>query len=86
MTKKKDGSRFDDLFGAVNRSLGEDTPSPTAKKKAKGSNPDYVRTTLYLPKSLHRRLKAAALAEEQEMSDIVEELVSRWLESQGSDV
>ena len=86
MTKKKDGSRFDELFGAVRSNL-EDTPhSSLQKKQAKGRNPDYVRTTFYLSKPLHRRLKAAALIEEREMSDIVEELVSQWLLSKHSDI
>ena len=85
MTRKKDGSRFDDLFGAV-KGRGEEPPQPEEKKKAKGSDPDYVRTTVYLPKQLHRRLKAAALDEEREMSEIVEDLVSQWLESRSSDV
>jgi ABC-type iron transport system FetAB ATPase subunit len=88
MTQKKDGSRFDDLFGAVSRSRADDTPPLPAqeKKRAKGSNPDYVRTTIYLPKQLHRQLKAAALDEEQEMSEIIEELIHQWLESRNLDV
>jgi metal-responsive CopG/Arc/MetJ family transcriptional regulator len=45
-----------------------------------------VRTTIYLPKQLHRQLKAAALDEEQEMSEIIEELINQWLESRNSDV
>ena len=86
MTKKKDSSRFDDLFGAVKGRAEEQSKQPEEKKKAKGSDPDYIRTTVYLPKQLHRRLKAAALDEEREMSEIVEDLVSQWLESRSSDV
>lgn len=36
------------------------------------------RTTFYLPKSLHRRLKIADLEEDREISAIVEELVEGW--------
>lgn len=86
MTKKKDGSRFDDLFGAVKGRGEEPSQQPSERKKAKGTDPDYVRTTVYLPKRLHRKLKAAALSEEREMSEIVEDLVSQWLESRESDV
>lgn len=86
MTKKKDGSRFDDLFGAVKGHGEEPSQQPSQKKKAKGSDPDYVRTTVYLPKRLHRKLKAAALDEEREMSEIVEELIEQWLESRSSGV
>ena len=48
-------------------------------KKAKSANPDYNRTTVYLPKKMHKLLKAIALDEEREMSSIVEELIETWL-------
>lgn len=51
-------------------------------KKAKSANPDYMRTTVYLPKKMHKKLKAIALEEEKEMSSIVEELIEAWLISQ----
>ena len=50
--------------------------------KAKSTNPDYTRTTIYLPKKMHKKLKAIALEEEKEMSSIVEELIEAWLMSQ----
>ena len=50
-------------------------------KKAKSANPDYNRTTMYLPKKMHKQLKAIALDEEKEMSSIVEELIDSWLNS-----
>lgn len=52
-----------------------------ASKKAKSANPDYTRTTMYLPKKMHKQLKAIALDEEKEMSSIVEELIDTWLNS-----
>ena len=51
-------------------------------KIAKSANPDYTRTTIYLPKKMHKKLKAIAIEEEKEMSSIVEELISAWLISQ----
>lgn len=50
-------------------------------KKAKSVNPDYTRTTVYLPKKMHKKLKAIALDEEKEMSSILEELIETWLSS-----
>ena len=50
-------------------------------KKAKSANPDYTRTTIYLPKKMHKELKAIALDEEREMSSILEELIETWLSS-----
>ena len=49
--------------------------------KAKSANPDYTRTTIYLPKKMHKKLKAIAVEEEREMSQIVEELIEAWLYS-----
>lgn len=85
---KKEESRFDALFGAV-RQQQKSEPEPqqitnssdTARPIAKGKDPNYQRTTIYLPKALHRRFKAAAIESEREMSDIVEELVEQWLNS-----
>lgn len=82
LSKKKDSSRFDALFGAAKQKeqAAESTDSKPARK-SKSTDPDYVRTTVYLPKHLHKRLKAAAADEEREMSDVVEELVEQWLKS-----
>lgn len=84
-------SRFDQLIGSVGKkkvgspselkdSNSDISKSPTpAINKAKGKNPDYQRTTVYLPKDIHREFKMAALEDGEEMSDIVEQLISRWL-------
>lgn len=84
MTKKKEGNQFDESR-AVEGSA-EEIPQSTEKKQAKGNNPDYVRSTFYLSKQVHRQLKKAAVDEEKEMSEIVEELVIQWLKSRKSDV
>lgn len=48
---------------------------------AKHKNPDYVRTTIYIPKQIHRKLRSAAMEEDREMSEVVEILVREWLET-----
>ncbi len=55
--------------------------------QSKSTSPDYTRTTIYLPKQLHRQLKATAASQERQMSDILTELVEQWLlsKSQGKD-
>ncbi len=81
---KKDKSRFEDLFSAARSRREEPTPESESNKparKSKSTDPNYVRTTVYLPKRLHRKLKAAAAESEQEMSSIVEELLEAWLKS-----
>ena len=80
---KKDSSRFDQLFNAARKSSEPSEGKTLAKstRKSKSSDPDYIRTTVYLPKSLHKKLKSVAIEEEQDMSSIVESLVREWLDS-----
>jgi hypothetical protein len=86
---KKKTSRFDDLIDAARSRQLRDKLQPVDEKPtscSKSTDPDYTRTTLYLPKKLHRQLKAAAVAQERQMSDIVTELIEQWLAIQsGSD-
>lgn len=71
----------------IEEQTNQDTTKTTSKhsdaqtSKAKSVNPDYVRTTVYLPKTMHKKLKAIAVEEEKEMSGIVEELIDTWLKS-----
>ena len=79
------GSRFDDLFGAARTSSiePESKLQPIEKppvRKTKSTDPDYIRTTVYLPKQLHKQLKSAAADEEREMSDIMTQAVAQYLE------
>ncbi len=88
MSKKKDSSsRFDALFGAA-KPLEQTSASTESKpaRKSKSTDPDYVRTTVYLRKRLHKQLKAAAADEEREMSEILEELVEQWLKKRITDI
>ena len=68
-----------------NISTSKHTDAQTSKK-AKSANPDYTRTTVYLPKKMHKLLKAIALDEEREMSSIVEELIETWLSKRKSNI
>ena len=82
-------SRFDQLIGTVgkkktsNSSEVEEllpaTKPPAASSKAKGKDPNYQRTTFYIPKDIHREFKMAALQDGVEMSDVVKDLISQWL-------
>ncbi|MEB3219621.1 MAG: CopG family transcriptional regulator [Nostocales cyanobacterium 94392] len=82
MNKKK-ASRFDELIDAARSRQKRDNPQELYEEKvnfkSKSTDPDYVRTTVYLPKKLHRKLKLAAAADERQMSDIMSELVEKWL-------
>lgn len=48
---------------------------------AKSSNPDYQRTTIYIPKELHRQLKLRSAETGLEMSDVFTSLLKQWLET-----
>lgn len=84
---KKKTSRFDELIDAARSRHKRDNPrefnEDKVSFKSKSTDPDYVRTTVYLPKKLHRKLKLAAAADERQMSDIMAELVEKWLEKKG---
>lgn len=52
-----------------------------ADVRAKSQREDYKRTTIYLSKILHKRLKAAALdRDDMDMSDIAEIAILEWLD------
>jgi hypothetical protein len=85
VSKKKDSSRFDALFGAARQKEPLNPTDSKPTKKSKSTDPDYVRTTVYLPKVLHRSLKAAAAASGKEMSEVFEQLVEQWLKKRKVD-
>lgn len=51
---------------------------------SKSKNPTFQRTTVYLPKDLHKKFKVTAMNEEKEMSDIMIELIEQWLNSRSN--
>lgn len=56
--------------------------SPKSKRPlAKSKDPNYKQTTVYLPKSLHIQLIAAAMAEGKDVSELFAELGQEWLRS-----
>ncbi|NBD33265.1 MAG: hypothetical protein GVY17_09935 [Cyanobacteria bacterium] len=52
----------------------------TQTSNAKSKNKEYTRTTFYLPKKTHQRLKIASINQQEEMSEIVTRLIENWLE------
>lgn len=72
-------SRFDDLLKAKKLKPGEPESSPSSAL-SKSKDPNFVRTTVYLPKQLHRQLKSAAAQSGSEMSSLVEKSVAQYLQ------
>ncbi len=64
--------------GVEVRRPAERTPTGKAGKR---SNDEYRQISAYIRKDTHRRVKIALLAEDREFSELVEELLSEWLES-----
>lgn len=73
-----------DKTSAKKSSQVSETPArrrgrPTGKR----SDPDFEQTTAYIRKDTHRSVKIALLeeAEGREYSELVEELLSKWLKA-----
>lgn len=59
-------------------------PSPAAAPApAAGDGEARVRFTVDLPRSLHKRLKLAALNRDEPMTDLAREVLAEWLEAHG---
>ncbi|WP_017658450.1 hypothetical protein [Baaleninema simplex] len=88
--KTQSESRFNNLFKSVRSSerptgsqSDDETPKQTEEPLAKSKDAEYQRTTLYLPKTLHRKLKTASIEDGRDMSDIVAKLIEDWLDRRG---
>lgn len=88
MSEKGKASDFGKLF-AARSNTSKHSDIQTSKhldipktKSSKSKDPNYQRTTVYLPKELHRRLKFVALTSDREMSEVIATLVSEWLDTQ----
>ena len=63
------------------RSNAQTSGGVTTEKTAKSKRTDYTRATIYIPKTLHKRMKMAQLTKELEMSEIAEEAITTWLDA-----
>ena len=54
-------------------------PKKISESLAKSKDPNYVRTTIYISKDIHRLLKIATMDGDDDMSDVIESLVKTWL-------
>ncbi len=52
-----------------------------ARRAGRRDDPDYLQTTVYLPRSLHKDVKVAMAEDERELSAIVEDLLAEWLKT-----
>jgi hypothetical protein len=84
MSNKKKTSRFDDLIDVARSRIERDNVDGVQEKATrttKSTDPEFTRTTIYLPKHLHRQLKIVSASLDKQMSDVVIELIEEWLKS-----
>lgn len=74
MTTK--GKKFAGLPAAQERAAAD-----IERPKGKRGDPDYLQTTVYLPRDLHHAVKVALTEDRGELSGLVETLLSEWLTS-----
>jgi hypothetical protein len=55
---------------------GKEKPS---RQLAKSADPAYMKFTTYIKKSTHLGVKTRLVSKEKELSDLVEDLLSKWL-------
>lgn len=49
-------------------------------RPSKSTDPEFMKFTTYVRKTTHRAVKTRLVSEGRELSDLVEHLMSRWLE------
>ena len=77
--------KFDNLLKARDRadtaSGGDRKGRSRAASVGKRSDGDYKQVSAYIRKDTHQQVKIALLREEREFSELVEELLSGWLQA-----
>jgi hypothetical protein len=86
MTEKK--SRFAGIADIRSKLPAEPVPPPPASEPAaakmgrppgKKADPKYVQVTVYLRKDVHRAARKLLLDDGGQFSDLVDDLVNRWV-------
>lgn len=54
---------------------------PKSKRLPKNKDPEFQRTTVYLPKSLLKQIKIAAAQEELDASELIAKATQEWIEA-----
>ena len=66
------------------RSSASTTSRKVGRPPGKKSDPDYTQVTVYLRKENHLAAKKRLLDDAKEFSELVDELVAKWLRNSGS--
>jgi hypothetical protein len=60
----------------------EPPEAPESLRPPKPNSSEYVKLTAYIPKDTHRAVKRVLLESDQDLSELIEALLSQWLRSQ----
>ncbi len=79
-------SKFDPFIDATHKKGEKPRPKAapplaTGKRTAKRDDPDYKQALAYVRRDTHRRVMMRLAGEEREFSDLIETLLSEWLNS-----
>ncbi len=74
-------SKFDGFVkAATGKTPAKSRASGTRRTgRAKRDDPDYKQALAYVRRDTHKQVMAALATQEREFSDLVEELLSKWL-------
>jgi hypothetical protein len=62
----------------------QESNASNSRPLAKSADPAYMKFTTYIRKSTHLGVKTRLVSKEKELSDLVEELLSKWLKKNRS--
>jgi hypothetical protein len=81
LRQKREGKQFEDTeMGSERHPLITEKRKRGRPRSGKRSNPDYEQTTIYIPRNLHDQVRVTLIQEgRNDFSDLVEELLSRWV-------
>ncbi|MCF2970734.1 hypothetical protein L1047_05935 [Synechococcus sp. Nb3U1] len=66
-----------------NNTLAPEPPEPPEPlRPPKPNSSEYIKLTAYIPKDTHRAVKRILLESDQDLSELIEALLTQWLRSQ----
>jgi hypothetical protein len=79
-------SKFEGIFAAKGKGTKKaaqtaDSPNATSHRQGKRSDPAYTQISAYIRKDTHRAVMQAIVTK-RDLSDLMEELFTEWLEKQ----
>jgi hypothetical protein len=60
----------------------DDSGTESMSLRPKPNSSEYVKLTAYIPKETHRAVKRILLESDQDLSELIEALLTQWLRSQ----